>query len=96
MSIKGKVIAITGAASGIGLETARLFASKGAKLSLADIQDKALENLKSELEQSGAQILTATVDVSSRKDVEGWIEATVARFGKLDGEASQPRGHREH
>jgi NAD(P)-dependent dehydrogenase (short-subunit alcohol dehydrogenase family) len=88
MSIQNKVIAITGAASGIGLETARLFASKGAKLSLADVQDKALENLKSELEQSGAQILTAIVDVSSRKDVEGWIEATVARFGKLDGAAN--------
>lgn len=88
MSLKDKVIAITGAASGMGLETARLFASKGAKLSLADIQEKALEDLKSELEQSGALVLTAVVDVGSRKDVDDWIAATVARFGKLDGVAN--------
>jgi NAD(P)-dependent dehydrogenase (short-subunit alcohol dehydrogenase family) len=88
MSLKDKVITITGAASGMGLETARLFASKGAKLSLADIQERPLEDLKSELEHSGAQVLAAVVDVSSRKDVEDWVGATVTRFGRLDGAAN--------
>jgi NAD(P)-dependent dehydrogenase (short-subunit alcohol dehydrogenase family) len=46
MSLKDKVIVITGAASGMGLETAHLFASKGAKLSLADIQSKPFADLK--------------------------------------------------
>jgi NAD(P)-dependent dehydrogenase (short-subunit alcohol dehydrogenase family) len=86
--MKDKVIVITGAASGIGLETARLFASKGAKLSLADVQEKPLKDLEDELQQAGAQVFVQTVDVRDRKAVEAWIAATVDRFGKLDGAAN--------
>jgi NAD(P)-dependent dehydrogenase (short-subunit alcohol dehydrogenase family) len=87
MSLKGKVIVITGAASGIGEETARLFVSKGAKLSLADIQGERLLNLRNELQktQPEAEIIASTVDVSKRKEVEDWISTTVSTFGKLDG-----------
>ncbi|KAJ4299634.1 hypothetical protein N0V90_004880 [Kalmusia sp. IMI 367209] len=88
MSIKDKVIVITGAASGMGLETARLFASKGAKLSLADVQEKPLRELEAELKQSGAQIMATVVDVSNRESVEDWISATVSKFGNLDGAAN--------
>jgi len=88
MSINGKVIAITGAASGIGLETARLFASRGAKLSLADIEEKPLRDLEIELRQSGAEVIFTVVDVRTRKSVDEWIYATVAKFGKLDGAAN--------
>jgi NAD(P)-dependent dehydrogenase (short-subunit alcohol dehydrogenase family) len=88
MSLKDKVIVITGAASGMGLETARLFAKKGAKLSLADVQEKPLKELEGELQQSGAQIITQVVDVRDRKAVEAWIAATVEKFGKLDGAAN--------
>jgi|TARA_R110002003_G_scaffold104_7_gene8229 NAD(P)-dependent dehydrogenase (short-subunit alcohol dehydrogenase family) len=88
MSLKDKVIVITGAASGIGLETARLFAKRGAKLSLADVQEKPLKALEGELQQSGAQIITQVVDVRDRKAVEAWIAATVEKFGKLDGAAN--------
>jgi len=88
MSIEGKVIVITGAASGIGLETAKLFASKGARISIADIQEKPLKELAAELEESGAQVLVTVVDVSNRKQVECWINATVEKFGKLDGAAN--------
>ena len=87
MSLKDKVIVITGAASGIGLETARLFASKGAKLSLADVQTARLEELHSELKAShpSAQVMITTVDVSQRAQVESWISETVNAYGKLDG-----------
>ncbi|KAL5425032.1 hypothetical protein PMIN04_002845 [Paraphaeosphaeria minitans] len=88
MSIKGKVIVITGAASGMGLETARLFASKGAKLSLADIQEKPLKDLEVELQYAGAEVMARVVDVSNRKSVDDWIAATVSQFGKLDGAAN--------
>ncbi|CAN9146342.1 unnamed protein product [Alternaria alternata] len=88
MSLKDKVFAITGAASGIGLETARLFASKGAKLALADVQEKPLEDLESELRTAGAQVMIQVVDVSKRADVESWIANTVEKFGKLDGAAN--------
>ncbi|OSS53959.1 hypothetical protein B5807_00787 [Epicoccum nigrum] len=87
MSLKDKVIVITGAASGIGLETARLFASKGAKLSLADVQTARLEELHSELKTShpSTQVMITTVDVSQRAQVDSWITQTVNAYGKLDG-----------
>ncbi|PSN72438.1 NAD(P)-binding protein [Corynespora cassiicola Philippines] len=88
MSIKDKVITITGAASGMGLETSKLFASKGAKLSLADIQEKPLKSLGEELLKNGAQVMITVVDISDRKQVEDWIAATTARFGKIDGAAN--------
>jgi NAD(P)-dependent dehydrogenase (short-subunit alcohol dehydrogenase family) len=87
MSLKDKVIIITGAASGIGLETARLLASKGAILSLADIQLGALQTLYRELRETypDMKVIASKVDVSKRKEVENWISETVAAFGKLDG-----------
>lgn len=88
MSIKDKVITITGAASGMGLETSRLFARRGAKLSLADIQEKPLKSLGEELLKTGAQVMITVVDISDRKQVEDWIAATTARFGKIDGAAN--------
>ncbi|KAF2030957.1 3-alpha--hydroxysteroid dehydrogenase [Setomelanomma holmii] len=88
MSLKDRVIVITGAASGMGLETARLFAKKGAKISLADVQEKPLKDLEAELQQSGAQVIAQVVDVRDRKAVEAWVTATVEKFGKLDGAAN--------
>ncbi|RMZ69623.1 3-oxoacyl-[acyl-carrier- ] reductase [Pyrenophora seminiperda CCB06] len=88
MSVKGKVYTITGAASGIGLETAKLFASKGAKVSLADIQEKPLQDLEAELKKCGAEVMIRVVDVSKRADVDSWIADTVDHFGKIDGAAN--------
>lgn len=88
MSLKDKVIVITGAASGMGLETARLFSNKGAKLSLADVQEKPLKELEAELQKSNPNVMATVVDVSNRKSVEDWISATVSKFGKLDGAAN--------
>jgi NAD(P)-dependent dehydrogenase (short-subunit alcohol dehydrogenase family) len=86
--MKDKVIVITGAASGIGLETARLLASKGAKLSLADLQEIPLKELEAELKQAGTQVTAHIVDIRDRKAVEAWIAATISQFGKLDGAAN--------
>jgi NAD(P)-dependent dehydrogenase (short-subunit alcohol dehydrogenase family) len=86
--MKDKVIVITGAASGIGLETARVLASKGARLSLADVQEKLLQELETKLLKTGAQVITRVVDIRDRQAVEAWITATVDKFGKLDGAAN--------
>ncbi|RDL31821.1 Uncharacterized protein BP5553_09223 [Venustampulla echinocandica] len=85
MSLSGKVIALSGAASGIGLATARLLATKGAKLSLADSQEQALQSLATELRAASHEVLTFVVDVRNRASVEDWTQQTVACFGKLDG-----------
>jgi NAD(P)-dependent dehydrogenase (short-subunit alcohol dehydrogenase family) len=88
MSVQDRTILITGAASGIGLATAHYLASKGAKLSLADIQEQPLLDLKALLQKKGAQVLASVVDITNRKAIESWIEVTISRFGKIDGAAN--------
>lgn len=81
---KDKVIIITGASSGIGLATARLFAGMGAKLSLAARSIDRLESLASELTDDRSRILCVRTDVSVEEDCRRLIEETVRRFGKID------------
>lgn len=81
---KDKVIIITGASSGIGLATARLFAGMGAKLSLAARSIDRLESLASELTDDRSRILCNKTDVSVEEDCRRLIEETVRRFGKID------------
>ncbi|KAB5513618.1 hypothetical protein GE09DRAFT_1161884 [Coniochaeta sp. 2T2.1] len=86
--MKDKVVVITGAASGMGRETALLLASKGAKVSLADVQEGPLKDVVKEINDSGGQAMGTVVDVRNRKQVENWIAETAAKFGKLDGAAN--------
>jgi NAD(P)-dependent dehydrogenase (short-subunit alcohol dehydrogenase family) len=89
-SVQGKVIAITGAASGIGLETAKLLAERGALVSLADVQEKALDEVAAAIKaaNSEAKVITSVVDVRNQESVNQWIAKTVKEFGKLDGAAN--------
>lgn len=87
-SLQGKVIAITGAASGIGLAVATLAASQGARVSLADVREKHLEAAADKIRSTGAQVMARVVDVRKPEQVAAWIEATVATFGRLDGAAN--------
>lgn len=86
--MQGKVICITGAASGMGMETAKLLASKGAKVSLADVQDEALQKVVEDIQSQGGQAMGTVVDIRNRQQVEAWIKATVDSYGKLDGAAN--------
>lgn len=74
---------ITGGASGIGKATAKLFAQHGARLLIADIQDKAGSAVCEEL---NAQTKATYVhcDVTHEPDVEKAVDAAVDRYGKLD------------
>ena len=87
--MEGKVIAITGGASGIGLATAKILAQQGAKLSIADVSEKNLENAKKAIveasAQSGEEPLTSKVDVRELSQVQDWLQKTVDKYGKLDG-----------
>ncbi|TIC90300.1 3-oxoacyl-[acyl-carrier-protein] reductase FabG [Colletotrichum higginsianum] len=89
-SLKGKVIAITGAASGIGLATAKHIASLGARVSIADVNEELLNAAETELTGLlGAEnVLSKIVDVRDRKAVEAWIAETVEKLGPLDGAAN--------
>lgn len=88
-SMTGKVIAITGGASGIGLATAHLLASRGATLSLADVSEQGLQDASKSIKaKHNVDILTFVLDVRKPEQVDGWIKETVAKFGKLDGAAN--------
>lgn len=80
-----KQIAITGAASGMGLATAKLLASRGALLSLADLSDDALQKVITNLPGGPSKHLGVAVDVRKADSVQAWIDKTVEKFGKLDG-----------
>ncbi|MCJ1300727.1 hypothetical protein MMC08_003524 [Hypocenomyce scalaris] len=85
-TVQGKVIAITGAASGIGLALARLLASRGAILSLADVNQAGLDAAIKSLQGKGH--IETVVDVRKSSEVNAWIEETVKELGKLDGGAN--------
>jgi NAD(P)-dependent dehydrogenase (short-subunit alcohol dehydrogenase family) len=83
----GKVVAITGV-SGIGLAVAKQLRAQGALLSLADLSQDALDNARKVLNATEEQLMCTVVDVSVSAQVNGWIEETVKKFGRLDGAAN--------
>jgi NAD(P)-dependent dehydrogenase (short-subunit alcohol dehydrogenase family) len=82
--LENRVAFVTGAASGIGAETARRFAHEGAKVALADVMTEQGEHLRAELEAQGRNVMYVDCDVSDSDAVQRAIDRTVERFGKLD------------
>jgi len=77
-------VVITGASSGIGRATARLFAVQGAQLVLAGRDAGTLEDVAAECRERGAPVLAVPMDVASEEEVERLADAAVARFGGID------------
>src|SRR5438128_5048657 len=80
----GKIVLVTGAASGIGAATARRFAREGARLVLGDLNEVGLATIADELRSAGADVDLRAGDVSVRADVEALVQAGVDHFGGLD------------
>ena len=79
--LSGKAALITGAASGMGAATARMFAAHGAKVLIADLQEESGNALAEELGEAG---LFARCDVSIESDVAGAVARAEERWGRLD------------
>lgn len=84
-----QVFAITGAASGIGLATAKLLVERGAKVSIADVSSD-LEAVAVDIAQHAGLpqdqcVLAHTVDVRELSQVQAWLQVTIQTFGRLDG-----------
>lgn len=80
----GRTVVITGAASGMGLETARAFASKGAEVVMADRDSAGLDRYHAELSRDGAKIHKVTVDVSNPDSIAGLFDYCDRNLDRLD------------
>jgi NAD(P)-dependent dehydrogenase (short-subunit alcohol dehydrogenase family) len=83
---------VTGAASGMGLATARAFARAGAAVTLADVSEDALRQAVDEIKSAGGNAMGVLCDVADEAQVAAMVERTVAEFGHLDA-ALQQCGH---
>jgi NADP-dependent 3-hydroxy acid dehydrogenase YdfG len=83
-NIENKVVVITGASSGLGEATARHLAALGAKVVLGARRTDRLEAVVADITKAGGQAVFATVDVTSKKDVENLINTAVTTYGKVD------------
>jgi NAD(P)-dependent dehydrogenase (short-subunit alcohol dehydrogenase family) len=82
MGVEGSVVVITGGASGIGRYLARNFASKGAKLVVADVRP--MDTVLGELSELGAEVIGVATDVSDEDSVANLFETAYHRYGRID------------
>jgi NAD(P)-dependent dehydrogenase (short-subunit alcohol dehydrogenase family) len=82
--LENKVALITGASSGIGREAALLFASEGASIVVADLNDQGGQGTVEQIKQQMGKAAYVRADVSQAQDCEGMIAAAEEQFGKLN------------
>ena len=81
---EGKVAVVTGAAGGIGSATAARFASEGAAVVLVDLPGAGLSDVERRLTEAGVETLAAAADVTDSAQVQGYVDAALERFGRID------------
>ena len=84
MNVKDKVCLITGAARGIGRETALLFAANGAQVAVCDVLDEDLKKLEADAAGLAGKIKAFHLDVTDREEIETVLKAIEEEFGRLD------------
>jgi NAD(P)-dependent dehydrogenase (short-subunit alcohol dehydrogenase family) len=84
MRLKDKVAIVTGGAHGMGEAEARLFASEGAKVVVADILDNDVERVAADIRTSGGEAMAAKIDVTSEPEWTALIAKAATAHGRLD------------
>ena len=82
--LDGKVVAITGASSGIGLATARWLAKRGAKLALGASGAERLARAVAAIRDDGGEAVSTVVDVARRDDLQKLVASALEAYGRLD------------
>jgi 3-hydroxybutyrate dehydrogenase len=82
--LEGKSAIVTGAASGIGREIARIYAREGAQVAVADLNVDAANVAAAEIRAAGGKAIAVAMDVTSEEGVAAGVAATVAAFGGVD------------
>jgi len=82
--LDGKIALITGAGSGIGRATARIFAREGARLVLADVVEAGGNETLRMIKEAGADGIFVKCDVANEADVDATVARAVAQYGRLD------------
>lgn len=84
MKLNGKVAVITGGGSGIGRETAILFAKEGAKVVVGDWNEKTLEETVGMIQSAGGEAAGVKSNVAVQADAEALIDAAIRKYGRVD------------
>lgn len=84
MRLQDKVIAITGSGSGLGRESALLFASEGAKVVISDVVPGRAKAVAEQVVAEGGSAISTDADVRSEADMERLVSETVDAFGRID------------
>lgn len=82
--LEGKVALITGAGSGIGLESSLLFASEGAAVVAVDVNEESAKAVAAQIEAAGGRAVAVRADVSQAADCEAMVAAAEKTFGRLN------------
>jgi NADP-dependent 3-hydroxy acid dehydrogenase YdfG len=82
--LAGKVIAITGASSGIGEAAARFLANKGSKVVLGARRIENLKTIADEIQSAGGDVCFTSLDVTQKEQLEEFIQFAQAQFGRVD------------
>ncbi len=84
MRLKDKIAIITGGGSGIGRASAELFAREGARVVVADFNEKAAQETAAAIRQAGGEAISVQVDVSDSAQVQRLVDTTLQTYGGID------------
>jgi NADP-dependent 3-hydroxy acid dehydrogenase YdfG len=82
--LKGKVVLITGASSGFGMDAARLFAYEGCRVVLAARRIDRLQELAASIQAQGGEAFAVPVDVANREEIEIMVDTVLDIYGRID------------
>ena len=84
ISLKDKVVLITGASSGFGQDAAYLFAQEGCKVVLAARRIDRLQSLATQIQKEGGEAMAVPLDVADRREIDVMVKTVIDLYGKID------------